>query len=71
MKLEAKVLANMKIWYLDVFFHLTLTLFSGLIHALKASYNNYGGNTDVEYYKMLEICYLYDKCVKKLLEKLE
>ena len=35
----------MKIWYPDAFLNLTLTQFSDLIHALKASRIKYGEST--------------------------
>lgn len=68
MKPEAKVLANMKIWYPDAFDDFTLTQFSGLTHVLKASHDDYGGSTAAEYYEMLDIG---DKFVEALFERLD
>lgn len=71
MKPEAKMLANIKIYYLDAFFDLTLIQFNNLIHALKASYDNYRKDTAAKYYKMLGIGHLRDKFVKAFFKKLE
>lgn len=48
MKAEVKLLADMKIGYLDTFDDLILTQLSGLIHALKATYYDYGRSTIAE-----------------------
>lgn len=66
MKPEAKILANMKISYFNIFFDLTLTQFSDLVYILKASHNDYRGSTVTEYYEMLGIGHLYNKFVKAL-----
>lgn len=71
MKPEAKVLADIKIWYPDAFNDFTLTQFSSLIHALKASYNDYRGNTAAEYYEILDIGSLCHKFVEALFKRLE
>lgn len=71
MKPEAKVLADIKIWYPDAFNDFTFTQFSGLIHALKASHDDYRGNTVAKYYKMLDIGSLYNKFVEALFKRLE
>ena len=71
LKSEAKVLADMKIWYPDAFLNLNLTQFSDLVHALKASHVKYGGSTAVEYYEIPGISHLHDKFVEGLFEKLE
>ena len=64
LKPEAKVLADMKIWYPDIFFNLILTQFSNLVYALKASHIEYGGSIAAEYYKILGISHLRDKFVE-------
>lgn len=61
----------MKIWYSNDFFNLTSTQFNGFIFVLKASHNDYRGNTAAEYYIMLEISHLRDEFVKELLERLK
>lgn len=71
LELKRKVLINMKIWYYDAFFDLTLTQFYNLIYVLKASHVRYNGNTAAKYYEMLSINHLYDKLAKILFKKLE
>lgn len=71
MKPETKVLADMKIWYPATFDDFTLAQFSALIHALKASHDDYGGYTAAEYYEMLGIGTLRDKFVEAFFERLE
>lgn len=65
------MLADIKIWYLDAFFDLTLTQFSNLVHALKASDIKYGGSIGAKYYKILNISHLCDKFVERLFKRLE
>ena len=71
LKPESKILADIKIWYHDTFFDLTLTQFSNLVHVLKASHVDYEGSTTAKYYEMLGIGHLRDKFVEKLFERLE
>lgn len=71
MKPKAKVLANIKIWYSDIFFNLTLIQFSDLIYTLNANHDDYRKNIAAEYYKILGIGHLYDKFIKKPLKKLK
>lgn len=71
MKPEAKILADMKIWYPTTFDDFILAEFSALIYALKASHNDYGGYTADGYYEMLGIATLRDKFVKAFFERLK
>lgn len=71
LKPEIKVLVDIKIWYLNAFFDLTLTQFSNLVHASKAGDIKYGGSIITKYYKILNISHLCDKFVERLFEKLE
>ena len=71
LKLEVKILTDMKICYIDTFLDLILIKFSELVYALKASYVEYRRNTAAKYYKMLSIGHLGDKFVETLFETLE
>lgn len=71
MKLEVKVLVDIKIWYLTTFDNFTLTKFNTLIHVLKASHNDNERSTKAEYYKMLGIGILSDKFVEAFFKRLE
>ena len=70
-KPEAKVIADMKICYPDVFEDLNLAKFNALIHALKASNEDYEGSTIVEYYCMLKAGTLQDLFVKSFFKVLK
>ncbi len=71
LKPEVKVLTDMNIWYPDTFFDFTLAQFSDLIHNLKTSHVEYGGNPTAEYYEMLGIGHLRDKFIENFFEKQE
>lgn len=71
MKPKVKVLADMTIEYPDTFENLTLTQFSCLIHAFKATNHEYRRSTAAYSYKMLGIGHLYEKFVKEVFEKLQ
>lgn len=71
MKLEAKVLADMKIGYLNAFDDFTLIQFSGLIYTLKATHHDYGGSIIAKYYEMLGVGHLRNKFVEALFKRLE
>ena len=70
LKPEVKVLVDIKIWYPDAFFDLSLTQFSDLVY-IQTYYFNYRGNTAAKYYEMLGIGYLHDNFIEGLFERLE
>lgn len=60
MKLEAKVIVDIKICYSNAFENLNLAKFGALIHALKANNEDYKRSMIAEYYFMLGVGTLQD-----------
>lgn len=71
MKPEVKVIANMEIYYLDVFEDLNMVKFNALIYTYKISNKDYGGIMAAEYYCILRVNTLQNLFVKSFFEALE
>lgn len=70
-KLDTKILVDIKIYYLTFFRNFILAQFSALIYALKINHDNYKKNSAAEYYKIVSINTLYDKFINLFFKKLK